>query len=69
MDLTRHIIEQVGRYWSSEVQILGAWPDGPVAVCVVHRRTVDPTLIIGHRFEFGVNSADGTVEGYARCEG
>jgi len=66
MDLSRHITIAVDLYWADEVDILGSWPDGPAAACVVYRRTIDPTLILGQRFEFHTNAADGTVEGYAR---
>lgn len=66
MDLARQIIDAVDRYWATDVQILGAWPDGPAAACVVYRRTIDPTVTLGERFEFNANAADGTVEGYAR---
>ncbi|MBF4461288.1 MULTISPECIES: hypothetical protein [unclassified Rathayibacter] len=66
MDLTRHITDAVARYWADDVQILGAWPDGPAGACVVYRRTIDPTVTLGHRFQFTANAADGTLEGYAR---
>ncbi|BCW11504.1 hypothetical protein NtRootA4_25680 [Arthrobacter sp. NtRootA4] len=65
MHLIQHIIDAVDRYWTVDVEIIGIWKDGPAA-CVVHRRTIDPTTILGHRFEFTPASADGTIEGYAR---
>ncbi|YCK81106.1 hypothetical protein M1D89_18770 [Arthrobacter sp. D3-18] len=65
MHLVQHIHDAVDRYWTVDVQIIGIWEDGP-ATCVVHRRTIDPTTILGHRFEFTPTAADGTIEGYAR---
>lgn len=65
MDLTEHITEAVDRYWADEVQILGAWPDGPMRSCVVYRRIIDPTMTLGRKFEFHPGVADGTVEVYA----
>lgn len=66
MDLTQHIITAVNRYWSADVEILGAWADGGTAACVVYRRRIDPDLLLGRRFEFTPEAADGTIEGYAR---
>lgn len=66
MDLTRHIIDAVDRYWGEDVQILGAWNDGPAAACVVYLRTIDPMMTLGCRLEFHAEAADGTVEGFAR---
>ncbi|MFW0772559.1 hypothetical protein ACLRGI_05270 [Paenarthrobacter nitroguajacolicus] len=68
MHLVQHIGDVVDRYWTVDVEIIGIWEDRPAA-CVVHRRTIDPTTILGHRFhrfEFTSASADGTIEGYAR---
>lgn len=65
MHLFQHIVDPVDRYWTVDVEIIGIWEDGPAA-CVVHRRSMDPTTILGHRFEFTPASADGTIEGYAR---
>ncbi len=61
-----YIIDAVDRYWAEDVQILGAWQDWSDAVCVVYRRTVDPMMTLGCRLEFHTNSADGTIEGFAR---
>jgi hypothetical protein len=66
MNLTRHIIDAVDRHWAEEVQILGAWQDGPAAACVVYRRTIDPVMTLGRRLEFHAEAADGTIEGFAR---
>lgn len=66
MNLTRHIIDAVDRYWAEDVQILGAWQDGPAAACVVYRRTIDPLMPLGCRLEFHAEAADGTVLGFAR---
>lgn len=66
MDLSRSIAAAVGRYWVDEVRILGAWSDGPAVAYVVYRRTIDPTVTLGQRFEYHAGAADGTVEGYAR---
>lgn len=66
MDLARQIIDAVDRYWAADVQILGAWPDGPAAACVVYRRTIDPMMTLGRRLEFHAQAADGTIEGFAR---
>ncbi len=66
MNLVRHVVDSVSRYWADEVQILGIWEDGPATVCVVYRRTVDPKVSLGWRLEFTADSADGTVEGFAR---
>ena len=66
MNLTRHIIDAVDRYWAEEVQILSAWQDGPAAACVVYRRTIDPVMTPGCRLEFHAEAADGTIEGFAR---
>jgi hypothetical protein len=66
MDLTEHIIEAVDRYWADEVQILCAWQDGPTGACMIYRRTIDPTVTLGRKFEFHAGVADGTLEGYAR---
>ncbi|MCU1516789.1 MAG: hypothetical protein JWQ75_1510 [Pseudarthrobacter sp.] len=66
MNLTQHIIESVDRYWADDVQILGAWQDGPATACVVSRRTIDPTMTLGCRPEFNAEAADGTIEGFAR---
>ena len=66
MSLARHIVDAVDRYWAEDVQILGVWEDGPAAVCVVYRRTIDPMMTLGCRLEFHANSADGTVGGFAR---
>lgn len=66
MDLNHSIAAAVERYWADEVQILGSWPDGPTVAYVVYRRTIDPTVTLGQRFEFHANAADGTVEGYAQ---
>jgi hypothetical protein len=60
------MMEAVDRYWAEEVQILGAWQDGPAAACVVYRRTIDPMMALGCRPEFHADSADGTIEGFAR---
>jgi len=66
LDLTRLIIDAVDRHWADDVQILGAWQDGPTAACVVYRRTIDPMMTLGWRLEFDAEAADGTVEGFAR---
>lgn len=66
MDLTAHILDAVDRYWADDVKILGAWPDGPTGAFVVYRRTIDPTLTLGHWFGFDARAADGTIEGFAR---
>lgn len=66
VDLAGQIIGAVDRYWAEEVQILGIWEDAPASACLVYRRTVDPMKTLGSRFEFGANSADGTIEGFAR---
>lgn len=66
MDLIRHITAAVERYWADEVQILGIWHDGPASAGIVYRRTVDPAVTLGQRFEFHSDAADGTVEGFAR---
>lgn len=66
VNLDRYIIDAVDRYWAEDVQILGAWQDGPAAACVVYRRTIDPMMILGCRIEFHADSADGTIEGLAR---
>jgi hypothetical protein len=66
MSLSRHIIDAVDRYWAEEVHILGIWEDGPAAICVVYRRTIDPMMTLGCKLEFQADSADGTVEGFAR---
>jgi hypothetical protein len=65
LHLVQHIIGAVDGYWTVDVEIIGIWEDGQAA-CVVHRRTLDPTTILGRRFEFTPTSADGTIEGYAR---
>ncbi len=65
MDFIGHIIAAVERYWADEVQVLGMWPEGPEVACVVYRRTVDPTVTLGRRFEFDSDAADGTVQGFA----
>jgi hypothetical protein len=67
MDLARYIIDAVDRYWAEDVQILGAWQDGPAAICVVYRRTIDPMMTLGCKLEFHSDSADGTIEGFARA--
>jgi hypothetical protein len=66
MNLTRHIIDAVDCFWAEDVQILGAWQDGPAAACVVYRRTIDPMMTLGCRLEFHPEAADGTIEGFAR---
>ena len=66
MNLARHIIDAVARYWSEDVQIFGVWDDGPATVCVVYRRIIDPTMILGCRLHFHAEAADGTIEGFAR---
>lgn len=66
MNIVRHIIDAVDRYWAEEVQILGAWEDGPATACVVYRRTIDPTMTLGCRLHFHAEAADGTIEGFAR---
>jgi hypothetical protein len=66
MDLARYIIDAVDRYWAEDVHVLGAWQDGPAAACVVYRRTIDPMMTLGRRLEFHADSADGTIEGFAR---
>jgi hypothetical protein len=66
MNLIRHIIDAVDRYWAEEVRILDAWEDGPATACVVYRRSMDPTMTLGCRFEFTAEAADGTIEGFAR---
>ncbi len=65
MHLVQHIVDAGDRYWTVDVEIIGIWEDGSAAR-VVHRRTMDPITILGHRFEFTPTSADGTIEGYAR---
>lgn len=65
MNLVRYIVDAVNRYWADDVQILAIWDDGPGA-CIVYRRTIDPTKVLGGKFEFRKDSADGTIEGYAR---
>ena len=66
MNLVRYIVDAVNRRCAEEVQILGIWEDGPAAACLVYRRTIDPLVVIGSRFEFHTNAADGTIEGFAR---
>lgn len=66
MDLTEHITDSVDRYWADDVQILGAWPNGPTGTCLVYRRTIDPTVTLGQEFQLHASAADGTLEGYAR---
>ena len=66
MDLPSKIIDAVARHWADDVQVLGAWSDGPAAACIVYRRTVDPTMTIGCRVQFDADAADGTIEGFAR---
>jgi hypothetical protein len=66
MDLAGHILREIDRYWADEVNILGYWEDGSATVCVVYRRTVDPTVVLGRRLAFNSKAADGTIEGFAR---
>jgi hypothetical protein len=66
MDLVRYVVDSVNRHWTEEVQILGIWKDGPAAACFVYRRTIDPSIILGSRFEFHAKAADGTIEGFVR---
>lgn len=42
VNLARYIIDAVDRYWAEDVQILGAWQDGPAEVCVVPPNLDDP---------------------------
>lgn len=65
LHLADRVIKAVAAYWTADVRILGVWQDGPAA-CVVHQRTCDPDRVLGHRFEFTADCADGTIEGYAR---
>ena len=66
MDLAGHIVREIDRYWANEVNILGYWEDGPATVCVVYRRTNDPTVVLGRRLAYNSKAADGTIEGFAR---
>lgn len=66
MNVVQSIVDAVNRHWADEVNILGAWNDGPMAVCIVYRRTVDPTMTVGCQVEFNDTAADGTIEGFAR---
>ena len=66
MNLADYIVDAVNRYWAEEVQVLGMWEDGQAAACVVYRRTIDPSVVLGCRLEFNADAADGTIEGFAR---
>lgn len=66
MDLAGQIIREIDRYWADEVDILGYWEDEPATVCVVYRRTIDPTVVLGRLLAFNSKAADGTIEGFAR---
>lgn len=66
MGLARQIVDAVDRYWAEDVQVLGAWEDGPTAACVVYRRTSDRTVTLGRELHFQAGHADGSIEGYAR---
>lgn len=63
LGLVRHAVDS---YWADDVQILGAWEDERAAICLVYRRTIDPSFTFGRREEFYPGAADGTLEGFAR---
>jgi hypothetical protein len=66
MNLVGYIVNAINHFWAEDVQVLGIWEDGPAAACVVYRRTIDPSVVLGCRLEFQTNAADGTIEGFAR---
>ena len=67
MDLSLLIQEEIKRFWSRDVRILGAWPVGaPSVAAVIYHRALDPKNIWGRLAVFSPSVADGTLEGFAR---
>jgi len=67
MDIVQQIRTEVDRYWSEDVEVLGAWSDCDGSTAwIIYRRRLDPLTILGHRFAFSTDAADGTIEGFVR---